>query len=206
MEVAAHSFRPADLVGGHLALDFANTVNGRDTAPADWLDGYSRLVSWAALTHAFPASFLSRLGVRARREPTLAARALSRARRLREALFSVFDSLAGGRPPPPEALALVERQWKEAIRVSRLPSGRGGGEPALDLRRAGLDAIRLEVALHGARLLGELPEGRLRLCSGSGCAWLFLDTSRGGRRRWCDMATCGNVAKARRYNGRRRAG
>ena len=38
-------------------------------------------------------------------------------------------------------------------------------------------------------------------------AWLFLDTSKAGRRRWCDMADCGNAAKSRRHyaRGRRRA-
>ena len=205
MEVVPHSFRPEDLVGGHLVFDFANTVNGRDGSPADWLDSYSRLLSWAALTRRFPAALLSRLGALARRDPALAARALLRARRLREALFAVFGAIAGEASPPRDALELLERHWKEAIRVSRLPSGKAGGEPALEANRAGLDAVRLEVALHAVRLLGSLPGGRLRLCPGSDCGWLFLDTSRGGRRRWCDMATCGNLAKARRYYGRIRA-
>jgi predicted RNA-binding Zn ribbon-like protein len=40
---------------------------------------------------------------------------------------------------------------------------------------------------------------RLRLCDGHDCGWVFIDTSKNGKRRWCDMATCGNTAKARRY-------
>lgn len=206
MEVIAHSFRPADLVGGHLALDFVNTVNGRDGSPVDWLDSPSRLLEWAALTAEFPRSLLSDLRTRALREPALAAKALSRARGLREVLFSVFAALARGRRPPADSVALLERHWKEAIRAARLPAGRTGGGPALEAGRAGVDAIRFEVALRAVRLLGEIPRGRLRLCGGSDCAWLFLDTSRGGRRRWCDMATCGNVAKARAHYRRRRAG
>ncbi|MCA9894213.1 MAG: CGNR zinc finger domain-containing protein [Anaerolineae bacterium] len=31
------------------------------------------------------------------------------------------------------------------------------------------------------------------------CGWLFLDTSRSGKRRWCSMETCGNRAKAKRH-------
>jgi len=46
---------------------------------------------------------------------------------------------------------------------------------------------------------------RLKLCEGHDCAWLFLDTSKNGRRRWCSMATCGNSAKARRHYQKRRA-
>jgi predicted RNA-binding Zn ribbon-like protein len=49
-----------------------------------------------------------------------------------------------------------------------------------------------------------LPVERLRLCAGTDCAWLFVDRSKAGRRRWCDMAVCGNKAKSRRFNARER--
>jgi predicted RNA-binding Zn ribbon-like protein len=32
-----------------------------------------------------------------------------------------------------------------------------------------------------------------------GTGWYFVDTSKAGRRRWCDMSTCGNAEKARRH-------
>ena len=48
MRTTAHAFAPDDFVGGHVALDFTNTVNERDTEePCDWLDGYPRLIEWA---------------------------------------------------------------------------------------------------------------------------------------------------------------
>jgi predicted RNA-binding Zn ribbon-like protein len=40
---------------------------------------------------------------------------------------------------------------------------------------------------------------RLRECQGERCGWLFIDSSKSGRRRWCTMEDCGNRAKARRY-------
>jgi predicted RNA-binding Zn ribbon-like protein len=43
---------------------------------------------------------------------------------------------------------------------------------------------------------------RLRICRN--CNWLFIDRSRNGSRRWCDMAVCGNRQKARRYYHRRK--
>jgi predicted RNA-binding Zn ribbon-like protein len=45
---------------------------------------------------------------------------------------------------------------------------------------------------------------RFRICANDGCRWVFEDSSRAGRRRWCDMASCGNRAKVRRYRDRRR--
>src|SRR5690606_23867005 len=61
----------------------------------------------------------------------------------------------------------------------------------------GLDLPRHRLALAAQTLIADGLLPRLRQCEA--CSWLFLDTSRGGRRRWCSMATCGNRAKARRH-------
>ncbi|MFD3456265.1 CGNR zinc finger domain-containing protein [Streptomyces sp. NPDC058691] len=45
--------------------------------------------------------------------------------------------------------------------------------------------------------------GRLRRCEGDGCTLVYLDTSRGRRRRWCSSETCGNRERVARH--RRRA-
>jgi predicted RNA-binding Zn ribbon-like protein len=50
------------------------------------------------------------------------------------------------------------------------------------------------------------PDGeRLRRCDGARCTRLFVDRSRDGRRRWCEMKGCGDRAKAAAYRQRRRA-
>ncbi|HET9133643.1 MAG TPA: CGNR zinc finger domain-containing protein [Gemmatimonadales bacterium] len=41
---------------------------------------------------------------------------------------------------------------------------------------------------------------RLKVCDG--CGALFFDRSRNRSRRWCDMGSCGNRAKARAYRKR----
>jgi predicted RNA-binding Zn ribbon-like protein len=48
-----------------------------------------------------------------------------------------------------------------------------------------------------ALVLGELP--RVRRCADPRCPRVFHDSTKNGRRRWCDMATCGNRAKAARH-------
>jgi predicted RNA-binding Zn ribbon-like protein len=40
---------------------------------------------------------------------------------------------------------------------------------------------------------------RVRRCANEKCLWLFVDESKNGTRRWCDMTACGNRAKARRH-------
>ena len=46
---------------------------------------------------------------------------------------------------------------------------------------------------------------RLRVCANDLCRWVFYDESRAGQRRWCDMASCGNRAKAARHRARQKA-
>jgi predicted RNA-binding Zn ribbon-like protein len=45
---------------------------------------------------------------------------------------------------------------------------------------------------------------RVKVCAAPDCRWAFLDTSRNGTRRWCDMSDCGNRAKNRTWRERRR--
>ncbi len=70
------------------------------------------------------------------------------------------------------------------------------GEPALDQMLGPVARSAVELLTSGRR-------ARVRECEGAnGCGWLFIDTSKNGRRRWCDMKVCGNRAKARRHRQR----
>jgi predicted RNA-binding Zn ribbon-like protein len=44
--------------------------------------------------------------------------------------------------------------------------------------------------------------GRIKMCPGPECGWLFIDETRNARRKWCLMETCGNRAKAARHYGK----
>ncbi|MFR9797263.1 CGNR zinc finger domain-containing protein [Streptomyces sp. MS06] len=65
-------------------------------------------------------------------------------------------------------------------------------------------ALLAAVARDAVELLTD-PEARagLRQCAGDGCAIVYLDTSRGRRRRWCSSEVCGNRERVARH--RRRA-
>jgi predicted RNA-binding Zn ribbon-like protein len=207
MEVVAHPFHPRDLVAAHPALDFVNTVTARDTpTPLDWLDGYGRLLEWAALADATDAATLKRLRKLSADSPRSAAAALARARRIREALHQVFAALIDGETAPATSLEEIDAGWKKALGRAHLIGHADRVEPALDLKCSGLELITDELVLRAIDLLRDFPKARARVCLGRQCGWLFIDTSKGGRRVWCDMATCGNVAKSQRHYARRRRG
>ena len=128
---------------------------------------------------------------------------LAQIRTARAALREVVESLAASRPAAAPAVATVN-QLLRARPLAELVLADG----ALVARNRHVGDA-LEDAL--ARLVDPLVEllaasetGRLRICANDGCRWVFDDTSRTGRRRWCSMASCGNRAKAARHRARRR--
>jgi predicted RNA-binding Zn ribbon-like protein len=193
----------ADFVGGDAALDFVNTVTGRDETPRDWLDSYARLLEWAGRAKLLPPRSIQSLARRSERDSGASERALAKAKRLREALFEIGRDLAKRRVPQPEALELLRDHWLAGAEAHVFAVERGRLTAVLDREADGLDLVSSMVAWRFAASVLPHASGRLKICDGPNCAWLFLDTSKAGRRRWCDMADCGNAAKARRFSAKR---
>jgi predicted RNA-binding Zn ribbon-like protein len=63
--------------------------------------------------------------------------------------------------------------------------------------------VAVEIARDAVRTFSTPTAERLRMCSGTDCYLMYVDTSRPGQRRWCSMQRCGNRSKVREY--RRRA-
>ncbi|HEY2203422.1 MAG TPA: CGNR zinc finger domain-containing protein [Pseudonocardia sp.] len=72
---------------------------------------------------------------------------------------------------------------------------------------AGLaDELALLTGTAVLAVLRTLGPDRFRRCASPDCAGVFVDTSRGGRRRYCEPEVCGNRVNVAAYRARRRAG
>jgi predicted RNA-binding Zn ribbon-like protein len=60
------------------------------------------------------------------------------------------------------------------------------------------------IAEAAARLVSTAEPARIRPCASESCGAWFVDTSKGGRRKWCSMAGCGNREKASVHRSKRR--
>jgi predicted RNA-binding Zn ribbon-like protein len=65
-----------------------------------------------------------------------------------------------------------------------------------------LDSPLWPVVRSAAELLASSDVERLRVCAGDDCGWAYVDRSRNGLRRWCQMSTCGTAEKTRRRRQR----
>jgi predicted RNA-binding Zn ribbon-like protein len=193
-----------DRVGGRPALDFVNTVDPRHMPDRrDYLSDYPALLAWAgSLGTALPAS-VGALGRLAALEPEAAGQAHQRAVRLRESLYAVFAAALTSDQVPEDDLGVVNSALCRATDHHVLRPALGGGVRDGWVGAESLDSPLWPVIIDAWDLLTTDLIGRVRECPGEQtCGWLFLDTSRSGTRRWCDMRTCGNRAKVRTHYSR----
>ena len=195
-----------DLSGGHLALDFANSVSRRDSPQrtVEHLRNYRDLVAFARQTGILSQDQAEGLEWRAFTNSRAGLRALRTAVGLREAIYRVFHALANGKPASAPDVRRIDKAV-HAVLHRRHIAGEDGSyrwqwDANLDLQR-----VIWPVIESAAQLLTSPEVKRVRQCQASDCYWLFLDTSRNHSRRWCSMEACGNREKARRHYHRQRS-
>lgn len=196
-----------DLTGGHLALDFANTLSRRDDLERrkEHLGSYADLISFAIQSGIISARQAKNLNDYAEQHGSQAHRTFSKGIELREAIYRGFAAIAQGKSATAADLALINKFALEALQHRRLARANGGyrWEWQLDDNNT-LDRILWPIAQAAADLLTSDELRIVRWCEAPDCQWLFLDHSRNRSRRWCDMTVCGNRQKARRHYQRAR--
>lgn len=178
------------------ALAFINTLELVHGKPHDHLATTAQAVAWLqerGLVHDDGGGTMS------------GPAALRRIRRVRAALRELAEATHARRAPDAAALAEINRVLRAREMLELVATAEG---LRLD-HRHGRDPIDDALARLAEPIVREIGGGRperLRPCANDACRWLFYDASRQGRRRWCDMASCGNRAKAARHRARVRAG
>jgi predicted RNA-binding Zn ribbon-like protein len=208
---------PFRYVGGDPSLDLVNTVDWTDTGlQHERLSDYERLTLWAEGAGVLPHAAGRRLRHLASRDARGAAAALRRAWRLRGVLRRLFAGVAAG-PRGEDGAAADEfasllRGIMKGVRLERAGGAGGAGGAGSAKRRAwafpdsasALEGFLSQIVWSAARLLTSPEADSLRVCAGSDCGWVFVDRSRNGLRRWCEMRTCGTLEKTQRRLARSR--
>jgi predicted RNA-binding Zn ribbon-like protein len=92
-----------------------------------------------------------------------------------------------------------------ALGALRIAPGSDGYTWRFDQGKNDLAPMLAPILRSAAELLTSPALGRVRECDSDTCWWLFLDSSKSGTRRWCDMKVCGNREKARRHHKRHKS-
>ena len=200
------SMNTLNLEAGALCLDFANTANWHASAePIEGLNSYADLATWAKKVGLLNSLETEQLLQQALTHPTEAGATLAQAIDLREAVYHIFSATVNKDLPQDTDLTILNTALQQAFTHLQVVQAQQnftwqwvGDETALGL-------MLWPVARSAAELLTSDMVDRVKECEDDrGCGFLFLDLSKNRSRRWCDMESCGNRAKVRRY--RRRQG
>ena len=192
-------------IGERLWLDFVNTDDVRRNVRFDALREFETFVQWLEAANVVDGERASGLRRRAQQQPSGAAAALVDARRVRASLRALAERGNSTEKARIDTLTEINRILGRSAGTRRLEPKDDGTfarsfVPVGDAF-AGLMIPVVESAAD-ALVIGEL--ARIRRCADGRCPRVFYDGTKNGRRRWCDMATCGNRAKAARHRVRMR--
>ncbi|WP_027055274.1 CGNR zinc finger domain-containing protein [Mesorhizobium erdmanii] len=205
----------AIFVGDALGLDFLNSIATPLDTPVDWIKDGEGLLDWVGQARLAPPEALETM--REQALPGELDRVADQARRLRE-WFRGFVGEHKGRPLAAQDLAqleplnrLLERDEIFA-RIAPILADKdlpGSNEIPLQLQTTRKwrtpEALLLPIGEALARFVCSEDFSHVKACEGPACTLLFVDHTRGHRRRWCSMAQCGNRAKQAAHRHRVKA-
>ncbi|WP_218016942.1 CGNR zinc finger domain-containing protein [Sphingomonas mali] len=175
-----------------MSIDFANTIHDRFAADVeDYIATPERYVEWARRSGAIATDEMIDMS----RLEGEGERLMADVRSLRDATYLLLSACIDGVALPQGPL-LVENHW-----LLRAWQSQSLSENGLLTLRADPEDLRIplkRIALDVVDTLVDARAGKFKLkrCANqSSCGWIFADTSKNGRRRWCAMQTCGTASK-----------
>jgi predicted RNA-binding Zn ribbon-like protein len=193
------------LVAGHLALDFANTLDYRYDPDRliDLLPSYERFLAFCRQSGVITAAQMRKLldGL----SESDSQRVLKEVIECREALYFLILSAVHDRRPDESHLRALNGFLSETRAVDEIVWHKRRFVRGLRDVTERPDGPLRQVVDAAAALITSSDIYNVRECIEKSCRWFFLDRSRNHSRRWCDMQLCGNRSKAKRFYTRTRA-
>jgi predicted RNA-binding Zn ribbon-like protein len=191
------------LVGSELAFDLTNTTSGR--GGERWLEhlqSAQNVIDWARHAKVLTEKDHRQLARRLAADARLRSRLLAQTIALRDLIYAIGTAIAAGARPRGKDMDRLVRIHADCLARARLIPAAATFAWVWDPAEQPVEAILGPVALSAMSLLSGSDLSRVKQCPGDHCGWLFFDTTKNKRRRWCEMEVCGNRAKQKRRRAR----
>jgi predicted RNA-binding Zn ribbon-like protein len=183
-----------------LCLDYANTLCWRGSEnPAEELHDLAGLLGWLERTALVGADAHGKLEAVSRNLGECSSELFAEAIAMRETIFRIFSAFATGDEVGLQDFAALEHALCEAPARAALMRADGAYAWRIDAPLLTMPQLLAPVLWSAGDLLVNAARRRIRRCANEKCLWMFVDESKSGTRRWCQMSACGNRAKARRH-------
>jgi predicted RNA-binding Zn ribbon-like protein len=191
------------LSGGDPALDFANTVDSRRGRwGPDLLRHFDDVINLASRTGLIDTRGAKKLHTIAKKNPEEAETALREAITLREAIYELFLAEDAQQPYPDKPFTILHQRARNA-RARQVLSKTADGLRWIQPTAGIFDLVDLFAWKASELLTSRSARRDVRECKADNCGWLFLDTSKSGRRLWCSEASCGTHSRVKRFREKR---
>jgi predicted RNA-binding Zn ribbon-like protein len=177
----------------------ANTRYWRGSRPVETLAGIADLLAWLERSAGISAPATKGRAQWARTDHAQATRLFDQAIVLREAMYSAFSAMASAGRVRDGDFAVLRDALANTPSRDHIVRVNEGFAWRIEPQKPSVSSLLAPVLWSAGDLMTSPARRRIRRCANDDCRWLFLDVSKSGTRRWCDMATCGNRAKARRH-------
>ena len=187
-----------------LFVAFANTLSHTRGMAHDEIPDAEALLHWLRAHDLLSSRGRATEGARLRRHPDEGERRLERFTHLRGLLHDTAAAISLDGRAEPEQLTELNHILRHGLHYHQLRIGPDGNRYEVSQVGDRLDQARAAIASSFAHFVADDAPDRLRVCANDGCREVFVDRSPSGKRRWCDMRTCGNQAKVARHRARAR--
>ena len=123
---------------------------------------------------------------------------------MRTLLRGLLEQYLSGRRLGRSMQRKLELEINRAEMAFRLSTESGGYALSIQRSGAGWDLVTSDIAMSAARLIAD--GALVKQCANPSCTWMFVDETRSGTRRWCNVSICGSLINVRRHRAQRLPG
>jgi len=186
------------LDGGVLCLDFVNTIPDRmDGTARDNLRSIDDLLYWARKAGSIDNRSFAALEKACYHYEKKATDFFVQAVALRSLIYSIFKAISRQQKVKASDLDAFSELLPQYFSFLKIGVCKNGFIESWDFGTNHFYAITAPILKSAHALLLSDKLQRVKECPN--CGWIFLDTTRNGRRRWCSMQDCGSNVKALEY-------
>ncbi|UZR98600.1 CGNR zinc finger domain-containing protein [Chondrinema litorale] len=193
--------------GGHLSFDFINTVSSRqeNSENYDYFQTYHDFLLWCQRLEILTEESTDNLSTFSKRHPKITDQTLSKIVAVREDLYILFFHIVktGIAGIPEKVLQKFNYYVSEALSQIKLDLKDDKFVSSFSDLKNPLEEPLCIILKTTADLLMAGDYQRIKQCGN--CDWLFLDTTKNNKKRWCSASTCGSVEKSKRYYQKRKS-
>lgn len=195
------------LLGGKKCLDFINTLDwrGKDR-PVEYLNSFEDFIRWAAYVKIINPKEEKYFSKQAVMNIKKAEEALKITIELRELLHKMFLYIQHENRIQKQNLSRLNGFLQKAYISTVIKPSLSGFELEAGADKTTLTGLLNPIVWDAVNLLTSEDRLRVKSCADTTCGWMFFDISKNKSRQWCDMKSCGNRAKARKFYQQKKSG